>query len=1036
MLYKRNKEKQLDIELFKNPTSEYRGTPFWAWNTELDKEELLWQIEQLKSMGFGGFHMHSRSGMATKYLSDEFMDLVKACNEKAKREKMLAWLYDEDRWPSGAAGGYVTKNPKHRRKNLLFTIKPKDDAVSKEEGIVSGKPYFLAAYDIVLNTDGTLKSAEIIDFEAKARGTKWYAYVCTMGPSGWYNGQTYVDTLSKEAIDEFIKITYESYEKAVGKDFGESVPAIFTDEPQFCHKESLPFADSKNDISLPYTTNFAEDFKEKYGIDLISKLPELLWDLPDGKPSLVRYYYHDFVCQKFTESFSDNCGKWCDEHGICLTGHLMEEDNLLSQTNALGEAMRSYRKFGLPGIDVLCDGELFATAKQCQSAVHQYAREGMLSELYGVTGWDFDFRGHKYQGDWQAALGVTIRVPHLSWVSMKGSAKRDYPASISYQSSWYKKYPLIENHFARLNTALTRGKPDVKVAVIHPIESYWLHYGPRENTAEKRNVLQENFDRVTNYLLFSTIDFDYVSESLLPEQYRKTAESNKLGVGAMTYEAVVVPGLETMRSSTLEILEKFKAGGGKVIFMGDCPKYVDAVESDRVKTLFDSSVKIPFSSLALTDALDEQRDVYIRDSSGALTSNLLYCMRIDGDSKWLFLAHGRKPVASAHNTRNEMEPTALKITVKGEFVPTVYDTMTGTTYTPTYEVKNNTTIISYTVYAYDSLLLKLDKLGENDSTSYTAASVSGKSPVKTVDFKDSVEYSLNEQNVLVLDMPEYSDDGVNYKPREEMLRIDKNLRYALHYPMADGRDVQPWLIEKETITHFPYLKFEFDSEVTVPCRLAYEEASQVWFNGKEVDIKPDGGYFTDKSVRTMPMPEIVKGKNTLIIKAPIGKRVSLENYFLLGEFGVRTEGCVSVVTKKPEKIAFGSVTDKGLPFYGAEITYKMEFETENEARVNIRCDMYKGALVGVKLDSEEIGNVIFPPYRVNSGKIGKGKHVLELTLYGSRQNCFGALHNCSNAKWIGPNYWYTSGSDWAYEYQLKDMGILKSPVIEIFPAEN
>ena len=41
MLYKRNKEKQLDIELFKNPTSEYRGTPFWAWNTELDKEELL-----------------------------------------------------------------------------------------------------------------------------------------------------------------------------------------------------------------------------------------------------------------------------------------------------------------------------------------------------------------------------------------------------------------------------------------------------------------------------------------------------------------------------------------------------------------------------------------------------------------------------------------------------------------------------------------------------------------------------------------------------------------------------------------------------------------------------------------------------------------------------------------------------------------------------------------------------------------------------------------------------------------------------------
>ena len=57
-----------------------------------------------------------------------------------------------------------------------------------------------------------------------------------------------------------------------------------------------------------------------------------------------------------------------------------------------------------------------------------------MSELYGVTSWSFDFRRHKLQGDWQAALGITLRVPHLSWVSMKGEAKRDYPASINYQS--------------------------------------------------------------------------------------------------------------------------------------------------------------------------------------------------------------------------------------------------------------------------------------------------------------------------------------------------------------------------------------------------------------------------------------------------------------------------------------------------------------------------------------------------------------------------------------------------------------------------
>ena len=79
----------------------------------------------------------------------------------------------------------------------------------------------------------------------------------------------------------------------------------------------------------------------------------------------------------------------------------------------------------------------------------------MLSELYGVTNWDFDFRGHKLQGDWQAALGVTVRVPHLTWTSMAGEAKRDYPASIGSQSPWYREYSYLEDHFARVTTAMT-----------------------------------------------------------------------------------------------------------------------------------------------------------------------------------------------------------------------------------------------------------------------------------------------------------------------------------------------------------------------------------------------------------------------------------------------------------------------------------------------------------------------------------------------------------------------------------------------------
>jgi hypothetical protein len=103
----------------------------------------------------------------------------------------------------------------------------------------------------------------------------------------------------------------------------------------------------------------------------------------------------------------------------------------------------------------------------------------MLSELYGASGWDFDFRGYKLQGDWQAAMGVTVRVPHHGWYTMYGEPKRDYPGSIHDHAPWWTQYHLIEDHFARINTALTRGTPQVRVAVIHPIESCWLQYANR-----------------------------------------------------------------------------------------------------------------------------------------------------------------------------------------------------------------------------------------------------------------------------------------------------------------------------------------------------------------------------------------------------------------------------------------------------------------------------------------------------------------------------------------------------------------------------
>ena len=130
MLY-HNGEK-LTKEKFQNPGSEYRAAPFWAWNCRMTKAEIDNTLDALKAMGMGGGHIHCRTGMDNPYMGEEFLELVKYSWKKSLEKDMLTWLYDEDRWPSGAGGGLVTRDHKYRIRFLLFTPECQD---GKEIGI-------------------------------------------------------------------------------------------------------------------------------------------------------------------------------------------------------------------------------------------------------------------------------------------------------------------------------------------------------------------------------------------------------------------------------------------------------------------------------------------------------------------------------------------------------------------------------------------------------------------------------------------------------------------------------------------------------------------------------------------------------------------------------------------------------------------------------------------------------------------------------------------------------------------------------------
>ncbi|MDR2646652.1 MAG: hypothetical protein LBB67_00785 [Oscillospiraceae bacterium] len=1065
MLYPKNASPELEAEVFQSPTAEYRATPFWCWNGELNQETLNRQIDCMEEMGFGGFHAHVRVGLTTEYLGDAFMAFIRNCVNRAKDKNMLAWLYDEDRWPSGFAGGLVTRDPQHRAKHLLFTSTPYGNGKTENVNDCSIKAWrtqngtLLASYAIWLGENGMLREYRKLEDgeQAPVDAAVWYAYLESDHPSDWFNRQTYVDTLSPAAIARFIAVTHERYAETVSSEFGKTVPAIFTDEPQFSRKQTLSNPLSDDDVYLPWTSDLCATYRASYGEELLDRLPELFWELPENKVSLTRYRYHDHVAERFAAAFADQLGNWCGAHHLMLTGHMMEEDTLLSQTSALGDCMRSYRSFQLPGIDMLCDCRNLNTAKQAQSAAHQYGRSGVLSELYGVTNWDFPFRKHKLQGDWQAALGVTVRVPHLYWMSMRGEAKRDYPASIGHQSPWFSDYKSVEDHFARLNTVLTRGAPLVKIGVIHPVESYWLHWGPAAQTAHLRDELDSDFKNMTDWLIFDSLDFDFICESTLPAQFDAAADG--FAVGAMRYDVIIVPNCETLRKSTLAALKAFHAKGGKIIFAGRLPRLIDAKPCDDAAELIRQSIVIPMKKADLLPLLEENRLLKITKTNGQDAGIHATQWRQDGGDLWLFISHVFDDERYFSTDAKEYH-----IALTGTFAVALYDTLTGEIRTLPFRHERGKTLLTWLAHAQDSLLFKLtpcepiafeapvialrangkSRMEEVDCVRPTlrgsaiAGAFSGQQSAESIwkpieALPTELPVTLTEPNVFLLDQAAYNLDDAGWELPEEHLRITDICKEKLHLVNHLANGCQPWVLAtmpQESTVHTLRLRYEVRSKIALDfVELAVEdlETLQITWNGQAIGISPTGRY-VDDSIQTVALGGLSAGTNLLEMTVPFGGITTIENCFILGDFGVEVKGRNAEIIPPVRSLAFGDWTRQGLPFYGGNVVYHAQINGTGETTA-LEATHYKQPALAVDVDNTRRGLIAFAPHRLVLGNLD-GKHQIDITAFGNRMNTFGALHNINYAEtWHGPHAWRSSKENWSYEYRLRPSGIIAAPIV-------
>jgi hypothetical protein len=1013
-------------ELMSDPPAIFRGAPFWSWNGRLEMERLNRQLQTYREMGIGGATIHVRTGLTVPYMGDEFMDHVRASADEAERLGMLIWLYDEDRWPSGAAGGLVTKNHDYRCRQLLMTCRRPAPGEVRLHRVHHSPPQpvterqFVAAWALRFAGGKLASWRRILEHQDAGKGeVAYYAYVEVAPDITWFNHQQYANLLNPDATRKFIEVTHARYAEVLGDRFGSQVPSIFTDEPLYIGMERPQSWEDRGDLRTAWVDDLPQSYEAQYGTDLMNTFPAVMFDTSDGSSAKYRLRFHDHHAQRFADGFAAVLGRWCEDHGIALTGHMMEEQTPARQTCWSGEVMRSLHHFQLPGIDMLFDNLEFTTAKQAQSVARQNGRPGTMSELYGVTNWDFPFAGHLRQGNWQAALGVIVRVHHLSWYSMAGEAKRDYPASIGWHMPWYKEYEAVEGHFARLAVALQTGRPLCRVALLHPIESHWVANGPTDANTDQQAMIEDGFVDALTGMLEGQIDVDLVAESLLPLQGEQD-NSPRLRVGEMAYEVVVIPPVLTIRSSTLDRLERFVAAGGRVLLLGDAPRLVDGDSSDRALTAAKSWTQIAGSKRALLAALSPWRDLELT-KQGRRVIGPVYQLREEEDgTRILFVC------STNHDPDAKNDGVGATLRIRGTYHIETIDTETGAASAPGERwTRDGWTEMPLDLHVADYRLLRLH------------AGKAAKSPVAQPKWRecsrlnDPVPVTLHEPNVLILDRAAWSLDGGEWQNPDEVLRVDNLVRRAIGLPDRHGDIAQPWAEPDVEPSHTVALKFTIQCDAPVAASsLAMERAGEatIALNGQSIPAALTG-FYVDEDIQTVALPELGIGKHTLVMQWPFRPGHGLEACYLLGDFGVSVVGRDVRVQEPVRSLDFDDWTKQGLPFYGGNVTYHCNVELTGE-RTALRIPRVEAPLVAVELEGQRIGRILRAPHRLELPSL-QGKVKLDLICFGDRINTFGPLHNCNPLEFNwGPKAARTADENWTDGYAVRPKGIRVAPILE------
>lgn len=586
---------------FDNPSAEYSIFPFWFLNGNLHKEEIERQLRDFKAKGVHGVVAHPRIGIPKdiEYLGPTFMELMQFIIEKATELGMKVIIYDEGMYPSGSAHGKVVENnPEYAARGLRMTMHPANSVTQMKEEVEEYEEIIFAAAlkvtkDMEIDPNSVIPlevENHTVSFEPRESGSWSIVFLISTFSKGTIRGLHFGeddgesdappagDLLNPDAMKKFIRVTHDVYYEKFKEYFGNTIIALFTDEPSVLGR----CVDTEK--IKPWTLGFLDYYKH-HGNE-VKDLLALWFDIGEDTP-IKRRNFKKTVNKRLQETYYLPISKWCEKHGIQLTGH--------PETS---EDIGFLKYFQLPGQDLVwrwvgpedhkgIQGRDSTLGKCSSDAARHRGLPRNANECFGCCGpnghqWQLTVDDIKWFVDWLFVRGVNMLYPHAFYYSIEGERLNERAPDNGPHNGWWKYYKYIADYEKRMSWLLSDCTNVTEIAIL--CEEDYIPW------------------QIAEPLYTNQIEFNYLEEELF--LHNCIIEEGQVKIQKQSYRVLVIEKLEQLLSNELvQKLNLFLENGGTVIIYNpqkkDLPLRGNIVQLNNYNSLIGSLDRI------------ESRDTYL-----------------------------------------------------------------------------------------------------------------------------------------------------------------------------------------------------------------------------------------------------------------------------------------------------------------------------------------------------------------------------------------------------------------------------------------